>query len=285
MNYTTLISTDTLTPHLGEADWAVIDARFSLADTEQGRRAYEAAHIPGAIYAHLDEDLSGPIIRGHTSRHPLPDVATLVETFSTWGIDAGVQVVVYDDANGSIASRLWWMLRWLGHEAVAVLDGGIARWQAEGRPVKRGTETRAARTFTPEIHSEMVASADEVNAVRQQAEYRVVDSRAANRYRGEDETLDPVAGHIPGAVCSPFGANVGPDGRFLPADEIRVRLEDVLAGRDPSQTIFYCGSGVTAAHNVLAMEYAGLSGSRLYAGSWSEWITDPDRPVATGPNP
>jgi thiosulfate/3-mercaptopyruvate sulfurtransferase len=194
-------------------------------------------------------------------------------------------VVVYDDANGSIASRLWWMLRWLGHEAVAVLDGGMTRWQTEGRPVKRGTETRPARIFTPEIHSEMVVSVDEVNALRQQDAYRVVDSRAANRYRGEDETLDPVAGHIPGAVCAPFGANVGPDGRFLAADEIRARLEDVLAGRDPSQAIFYCGSGVTAAHNVLAMEYAGLSGARLYAGSWSEWITDPDRPVATGPNP
>jgi thiosulfate/3-mercaptopyruvate sulfurtransferase len=175
------------------------------------------------------------------------------------------------------------MLHWLGHDAAAVLNGGWARWQAEDRPVRHGIEARPPRTFMPQVRPEMIADVGEVNIRRQDTAYRVIDSRAENRYRGEGETLDPVAGHIPGAVCLPFAANVGPDGRFRSPDELRARFEPLLAARSPEQAIFYCGSGVTAAHNLLAMEYAGLPGARLYPGSWSEWITDADRPVAIGP--
>lgn len=282
MSYTTLISTEDLAAHLEEPGWRIVDCRFTLTDPGQGRREYQQSHIAGAIYASIDEDLSGPIIRGQTSRHPLPEVEVFVETLSRWGIDTSTQVVAYDASGGAMAARLWWMLRWLGHEAVAVLDGGWPKWQAEGRPVAAGTELAEPRQFTPRPRPELLAQADDVLNITDDPDFRLLDARSADRYRGENETLDPVAGHIPGARSLPFAGNLNKDGTFLPAATLRARYEAALAGAPAEQTIFYCGSGVTAAHNALAMAHAGLGEAKLYAGSWSEWIVEPERPVATG---
>jgi len=280
MVYTTLISTQELLAHLEEPDWVVVDCRFVLTNKEQGRRAYEQGHISGAVYAHLDEDLSGPIVPGQTGRHPLPEIEQFAQTLSKWGIDGQTQVVAYDSAGGAIASRLWWMLRWLGHDAVAVLDGGWPRWQAEGLPTRSGVEANEARSFAPRPRPELVLNAGEVEQIRTDPNYLLFDARSADRYRGENETLDPVAGHIPGARSLPYAGNLGPDGQFLGQAELKARFEAELGQTPPEQTVFYCGSGVTAAHNALAMAHAGLGEARLYPGSWSEWITDPDRPVA-----
>ena len=280
--HTTLITPGALHEHLNDPGWAVVDCRFSLADTERGRRAYREAHIPGAVYAHLDADLSGPIVPGVTGRHPLPDAATWADTLSNWGIGAGVQVIAYDDFGGGIAARLWWMLRWMGHDAVAVLDGGYPTWQRLGLPTRSGDESRPPRRFTPQLRPAWIVDAETVNARRADPAYRLVDARAAPRYRGEHEPLDPVAGHIPGAVSAPFTDNLDADGCFLPPDALRARFDALLDGIPPGRTICYCGSGVTAAHNLLALAHAGLGTALLYPGSWSHWVTDPQRPVAVG---
>ena len=282
MVYTTLVSAAELNQHLDHPDWTVVDCRFSLADPARGRLAYEQAHIPGAVYAHLDEDLAGPVIPSQTGRHPLPAVEVFGQTLSRWGIDASVQVVAYDDSSGSIAARLWWMLRWLGHEAVAVLDGGWPHWQSEGYPVRSGVEFRAGRVFTPRPRPQLLADTTEVLAVRDDPAYRLLDARSADRFRGENETIDPVAGRIPGAVSAPFADNLAADGRFRSAEELQTRFKSLLGDVPPEQTLVYCGSGVTAAHNLLALAHAGHGDARLYAGSWSEWITNSDNPIETG---
>jgi thiosulfate/3-mercaptopyruvate sulfurtransferase len=282
MPYTTLISASELAQHLADPDWAVVDCRFSLSDTGRGRRDYQQAHALGAVYAHLDEDLSGPVIRGKTGRHPLPEVETVARTFSNWGIDADVQVVAYDDTGGSMAARLWWLLRWLGHDAVAVLNGGWQRWIGDGRDIRAGVETRSPRSFTPHVRPDLVVSTGEVLAALRDPGFKLFDSRTADRYLGENETIDPVAGHIPGARSAPYPDNLGRDGTFLTPEDLRARYTALLGEAPADQVAFYCGSGVTAAHDLLAMAHAGLGEGRLYAGSWSEWITDPTRPIATG---
>lgn len=282
MTFSTLISAQELADNLDNPNWVVVDCRFALADTEQGRREYQAGHIAGAVYAHLDEDLSGPIIPGKTSRHPLPSIETFAQTLSGWGIDNKTQVVAYDSAGGAIASRLWWMLQWLRHEAVAVLNGGWAAWQEGEYPTRAGVETNKPRQFTPKPRPELLVGADDVLQLRADPAYRLFDSRSADRYRGQNEVLDPVAGHIPGAISLPYADNLGKDGLFHLAEELKARFEAQLGDIAAEQTVFYCGSGVTAAHNILAMQHAGLGQSKLYAGSWSEWITDPDRPVEVG---
>jgi thiosulfate/3-mercaptopyruvate sulfurtransferase len=280
MNYKTIITVNDLIQHCDNPDWAIIDCRFSLADTGLGRCSYLESHIPGAVYAHLDEDLSSPVIPGVTSRHPMPEVEIVAMTFSNWGISSGVQVVAYDDAGGALAaSRLWWMLRWLGHDAVAVLDGGWQAWQKEGYPVRDGSEAHSPRTFTPVVKSELLVTADDVDAMRLDSSYLVVDSRAEERYRGEVEPIDPVAGHIPGAVSAPYAKNLDSEGKFLAVEKLRERYQTLLGDIPAERSVFYCGSGVTSIHNILAMAYAGLGEGCLYAGSWSEWITDPQRPV------
>jgi thiosulfate/3-mercaptopyruvate sulfurtransferase len=283
--YTTLISTADLAAHLDDPTWAIVDCRFSLADKAAGRQGYLAGHIPGAVYAHLDEDLSGPILPGATGRHPLPTVIEFVDRLSHWGIDEKTQVVAYDDAGGMVAGRLWWMLRWVGQEAVAVLDGGWRQWQSEGRPATTGVETRAFRRYTPCVHPAMLVLAQEVLDNLDNPAVKLFDARAASRYRGEGETLDAKGGHIPGAISAPYAENLGPDGRFLPPDQLQARFQALLGDTTPEHAILYCGSGVSAAHNLLAMTHAGLPGARLYVGSWSEWITDPVRPIATGETP
>jgi thiosulfate/3-mercaptopyruvate sulfurtransferase len=282
MTYSTLVSTFLLAQHLADPDWALVDCRFTLADPERGRRDYVQAHIPGAVYAHLNEDLSGLLIPGETGRHPLPEIEVAARTFSNWGIDSSVQVVAYDDSDGSMAARLWWMLRWLGHDAVAVLDGGWPRWQLEARAARSGIETRHMRTFAPHPRPDLLVSTADVLEKMRQADFRLFDSRTADRYRGENETIDSIAGHIPGSRSAPYPDNLGPDGLFLSPEELRERFSALLGDAPSEHTAFYCGSGVTAAHNVLALAHAGLGDAQLYAGSWSEWIVDPERPIATG---
>jgi thiosulfate/3-mercaptopyruvate sulfurtransferase len=283
MVYKTLISTAELASRLDDPNWVIVDCRFSLADTERGRRDYLQGHIPGAVYAHLDEDLSAPVVPGLTGRHPLPAVSQAAATLGRLGIAEGIQVAAYDDSGGALAAaRLWWILRWLGHEAAAVLDGGWQRWIAEGRPAHSGEELRPAQIFIPSPRRELVASAAEVEALRLDPAYRLLDARTAERFRGEVEPVDPVAGHIPGAVNLPYMETQTPEGIFRPVGELRARFRAVLGEIPGERVVHYCGSGATAGLNILAAVHAGLGEGRLYAGSWSEWITDPDRPVDKG---
>lgn len=279
--HTTVVSTTELAQHLDDPDWIVFDCRFTLTDGEAGRRAYQHGHIPGARYAHLDEDLSSPITSS-TGRHPLPDPQALADRLSQWGVDGSKQVVVYDDSFGSMAVRLWWLLRWLGHDAVALLDGGLPGWMRQKLPMTAELPVIKPAQFIPRPQDAMWADAAEVDQARQDAARLVIDARPEQRFRGEQEMLDKVAGHIPGSINWTFEENIDFDGTYLPADELREAYLELLNDRPPQEVIHTCGSGVTACHNVLAMEIAGLPGSKLYPGSWSEWITDPSRPVATG---
>lgn len=278
----TLISTEDLARNLGNPDWVVVDCRFNLGDTEAGRRVYRNGHIPGARYMHLDEGLSGPIVPGRTGRHPLPNPDVAALRFERLGIGNEVQVIAYDDAGGMIAARLWWMLRWLGHDAVAVLDGGWPRWIAEGRPAGTAIPEPQPRAFIPHPRPGFLVDAETVDQIRRQPEFKLVDSRAAERYRGEVEPIDPVAGHIPGALNLPNDENVGADGLFLSDEALQRRFRQALASADAEHTVFYCGSGVSACRNILAYKHAGLGDAKLYPGSWSEWVTDPDREVERG---
>jgi len=281
MRFTTLVDTDTLFRQLDDSCWIVFDTRFVLSDADAGERAYAAGHIPGARYANLDKNLSAPQAT-NSGRHPLPNPSTLAEKLGEWGVDKNKQVVVYDDACGAMAARLWWLMRWLGHEAVAVLDGGLHKWQDEGKPLTTMTPNISPSHFFPEISDDMCVTADQVETMLNNMSGQLIDARAAKRFRGEQEPLDKVAGHVPGAVNLPYAENINIDGKFKPADILRDRYLNVLKDVKPTDVVHMCGSGVTACHNLLAMEHAGLSGSKLYAGSWSEWITDNRRPVATG---
>jgi thiosulfate/3-mercaptopyruvate sulfurtransferase len=283
---TTLIEPAALAAHLADPDWAIVDCRFELALPEWGALAWAAGHIPNALYAHLDHDLSGPRT-ALTGRHPLPAIAALSATLGRWGIDEAVQVVAYDQGVGAYAARLWWLLRWLGHPQVAVLNGGIGSWERAGLPLDTAATVRAPRHFTAAPAEDLVVTTPELaqalaaGALRR-GELTLVDARSADRFAGENETLDPVAGHIPGARNHPFSGNLAADGHFLAAPELRRRWGATLRERPAQTLIAMCGSGVTACHNLLALEAAGLPGARLYAGSWSEWIRDPARPVARG---
>ena len=286
MVFKTLIDVDSLQELLGQPRLAVVDCRFDLMNPEAGRQAYLRAHIPGARYADLNRDLSAPV-GPHTGRHPLPLPEVFAGRLGAMGIGNDTQVVAYDEANGSIAARLWWMLRWLGHDAAAVLDGGFNAWTARGGALQSGeadpaAAERVARHFTPRIDAGSVVSTAELERALQGRKALLVDARAQERYAGAVEPIDPVAGHVPGAVNHPFTANLGADGRFLPAAELERRWQERLPGSDLQNLVAMCGSGVTACHNLLSLEVAGLTGGKLYAGSWSEWIRDPRRPVARG---
>ena len=279
--YTTLVDTATLAAHLDDPAWTIVDCRFKLGAPAWGEHEHATGHIPRAVYAHLERDLSGAP-NGVNGRHPLPDPDALVATFSQLGIDSGQQVVAYDHDNAMYAGRLWWLLRWLGHRALAVLDGGFAKWVAEERPVVPGVETALPRAFSGTSNPAMVADVSEVAARRLDAAWRLIDARAPERFRGEIEPIDRVPGHIPGAVNLPYQGNVDERGVFRPESEIRSRLQESMAGRPADHTICYCGSGVTACQNLLALEHVGLTGAKLYPGSWSEWASDGSRPTATG---
>jgi thiosulfate/3-mercaptopyruvate sulfurtransferase len=278
---TPLISTAELAARLGEV--LLIDASFDLANPAAGRAAFARAHLPGAVYAHLDEDLSSAKT-GSNGRHPLPERALLTHKLGAWGVAPGRAVVVYDRNGGMYAARAWWLLRWLGHAAVTVLDGGLDAWQRAGGAVQAGEAVApvlAGAAPYPAGES-LVGSVDADTLARSLGQVCLVDARAPERYRGDVEPLDPVAGHIPGALNRLFKDNLAADGRFLPAEQLRAAWAPLIGATPAAEVIHQCGSGVTACHNILAMEVAGLGGSRLYPGSWSEWCADPARPVARG---
>ena len=281
MAFTTLINSETFAAHLADPAFAIVDCRFSLDDGKWGEREYRTRHIPGAVYAHLDEDLSGTKT-GRNGRHPLPDAAALRRTFGRLGISSDVQVVAYDQDAGMYASRLWWLLRWLGHDRVAILDGGFARWLAQGLPTSAGQEARLAREFKGSPRSALSVGTDEVAELSGRHDWRLVDARAPERYRGDIEPVDRIAGHIPGAANHFFKWNLDEGGVFRSPEELGRRLQEVLGDVPPEHVVCYCGSGVTACQNLLALEHVGLHGAKLYPGSWSEWSSDPSRAIARG---
>jgi thiosulfate/3-mercaptopyruvate sulfurtransferase len=277
--FTTLITADELARQLDDSQWIVCDCRHDLTDYEAGRREYASAHIPGARFLHLDEDLSGPKT-GLNGRHPLPHPATFALRLGALGIDSTKQVIAYDASGGCYAARLWWMLRWSGHSAVAVLDGGWQAWTAGGHPVSAEEPRVQSATYTPRLRPDLAVDAAYVATHCTDPAIALIDARAPDRFRGENETLDPVAGHIPGALNRFFRSNLEASGSFKPAEALKNEFVSLLGTRSPGTAVHQCGSGVTACHNLLAMEHAGLSGSRLYAASWSEWVSDRSRPVS-----
>jgi thiosulfate/3-mercaptopyruvate sulfurtransferase len=279
--YTTIISTEEFARRADDS-WVVVDCRYDLRDESWGHDQYHAGHIPRAVYASLSHDLSAPP-SGTNGRHPLPCVEDLRVTFGRLGISLGTQVITYDQDAGMYASRLWWMLRYMGHDAVAVLDGGWAKWVREGRPTRAGEEHVPTAVFGGQRRKDLRVVVDQVVSTLGDPSVLLVDARAPERFEGRNETLDRVAGHIPGSVNHFFKRNVTSDGVMLPADTIREQFRELLGEHAPKDVVMYCGSGVTACQNLVAMEYAGLGGAKLYPGSWSEWSSDPTRPVETGP--
>lgn len=281
MSFKTLIETEELVDRLHDPRVAIVDCRFTLDNESWGESEYRERHIPGARYAHLDGDLSGRKT-GLNGRHPLPDPTALASTFGRLGIDNGIQVVAYDQDNGMYASRLWWLLKWLGHDAVAVLNGGFAKWIREQRETDAQVVEGSSRRFIGSPRSGMTANADQVAELLGRRDWLLLDARAPERYRGDVEPIDKVAGHIPGAANLPFKSNLSEAGTFRSRDELRGQLISSLEGLSADHIVCYCGSGVTACHDILALEHAGMPGARLYPGSWSEWSADGSRPIETG---
>lgn len=285
MVYETLIGPTALAGLIEAGEVALFDCSFDLADSAAGHRAFRAGHLPGAHYLHLDRDLAGRP-DGRNGRHPLPDPHAFAASLRACGLHLGRQVIAYDSSGGVYAARLWWMLRWIGHRAVAILDGGTQAWTAAGRPLEHGDAPPAAPgdfVAHPVDPAATVTAAD-VLADLGSPSRLIIDARAPQRFRGEPNPLDPVAGHIPGARNRYFADNLM-EGRFKPADLLAEAFAPLLPASPDREIILQCGSGVTACHNALALEIAGIRGAKLYPGSWSEWIADPDRPVARGDDP
>lgn len=280
MNYTTLVSTDILEKHLHDPDWIIIDCRFSLTDPTLGAKNYRLGHIENARYAHLDKDLSSAVT-ANTGRHPLPNIPTLVKTLGCWGITDNTQVIVYDDACGAFAGRLWWLLRYLGHHTVAVLDGGINYWKKQGLVLTTTLPKVKEKPFNANINHSYAVNTNEIINGLATRDITLIDARTSDRFAGKNEPIDPVAGHIPGAINRAFQNNFDTDGLFLSRAELAQQFAQLTGATDSERIVHMCGSGVTACHNLLAMEHAGLSGSKLYPGSWSEWITNRNRSVVT----
>jgi len=281
-HFTTLIDANTLNEHLSHDNLALFDCRFDLGNVLWGESEYTSAHLPGAQYLDLHRDLSSAIT-ADSGRHPLPDPAKLASRLGELGVGPGSQVVAYDQGgNSAYAAHFWWLARWIGVRSVAVLDGGIAAWRAAGLPLENTVRTPARRELAVTLDANAWVSTAEVDDLRRRPGNLLIDARSAERFAGRNETLDPIAGHVPGARNRPFAGNLDADGLFLPAAELRRRFGTLLGSVPPAALISMCGSGVTACHNLLALEHAGLTGARLYVGSWSEWIRDPRRPVATG---
>lgn len=283
MSHAQLLSAAELAARLDQPGLRILDCRFALEDPAYGALHYEQGHIPGARYADLERDLSGPVQKGVTGRHPLPDPARLVERLRAWGIDDDSQVVLYDDGPGAFAARAWWLLAWLGkRDGVFLLDGGLKAWRAADLPLTAERPAVVPGHFGGQPDPSLLVDAEALRRRLDDPQLTLIDARALPRFRGEVEPLDPVAGHIPGARCAAFTDNLGADGRFLPREQLRRRFAGLLDGRPAERLVAYCGSGVTACHNLFALSLAGYPLAPLYAGSWSEWLTDPSRPVATG---
>ena len=261
----------------------ILDCRFALEDPDYGRCSYAEGHIEGAQYADLERHLSGPVTKGVTGRHPLPAPDTLARQLRAWGINADTDVVLYDDGPGAFAARAWWLLAWLGkRDGVFILDGGLKAWHTAGFPLSLDAPVIEPGTFAGAPDNHLLLDAEHLQKRLGQPGLTLIDARAQARFRGDVEPIDPVAGHIPGAQCAAFNENLGSDGRFLPAEQLKQRFAAQLQGRSPDELVAYCGSGVTACHNLFALSLAGYPLGKLYAGSWSEWITDPQRAIATG---
>lgn len=277
-----LISPPQLAARLDEPGLVILDCRFALEDTDYGQRSYAEGHIAGAHFADLERDLSGAVVKGKTGRHPLPEPQRLIDRLRHCGVNADSQVVLYDDGPGAFAARAWWLLAWLGkRDGVFLLDGGLKAWHAAGLPLSLDAPPSEPGHFDAAPDPDMVVTAQQLQERLGEPELTLIDARALPRFLGQVEPIDPVAGHIPGAQCAAFTDNLGADGRFLPAEQLRERFAAQLQGRPEGKLVAYCGSGVTACHNLFAMCLAGYPMAKLYAGSWSEWITDPQRGVAT----
>ncbi|KRP65466.1 sulfurtransferase [Pseudomonas orientalis] len=278
-----LISPQQLAERQTSAGRVILDCRFALEDPDYGRCSYAEGHIEGAHYADLERHLSGPVIKGVTGRHPLPAAQAFIEQLQAWGISVDTDVVLYDDGPGAYAARAWWLLAWLGkRDGVFILDGGLKAWHAAGFPLSLDAPVVEPGTFAGTPDNRLLLDAEQLQKRLGEPDMTLIDARAQARFRGEVEPIDPIAGHIPGAQCAAFSENLGSDGRFLPAEQLKQRFAAQLQGRPAQELVAYCGSGVTACHNLFALSLAGYPLGRLYAGSWSEWITDPKREVATG---
>jgi thiosulfate/3-mercaptopyruvate sulfurtransferase len=275
-----LVTTEELAAHLGDPGWVIFDTRHDLMDVEKGRRAYAAGHVPGAFFLHVDEDLSGKKT-GRNGRHPLPEIADFAARMNERGVTPETQVVVYDDMSGNFAVRLWWMLRWLGHDRVALLDGGFPAWEREGRPLTKDVPAPRKGNFVPRPHLGDTVDVHYVERHREDPSIKLIDARAAERFKGLQEPIDPVAGHIPGAVNRFWQKNLLPDGKFKKPDQLRREFEEFFGGSSAERAVHMCGSGVTSCHNMFALALAGMPIGRLYPGSWSEWCADKSRPIAT----
>ncbi|MBD8237641.1 sulfurtransferase [Pseudomonas fluorescens] len=278
-----LISPQQLAERQASTGLVILDCRFALEDPDYGRCSYAEGHIEGAQYADLERHLSGPVTKGVTGRHPLPAADTLVQQLRAWGISADTNIVLYDDGPGAYAARAWWLLAWLGkRDGVFILDGGLKAWHSAGFPLSLDAPLVEPGTFAGTPDNRLLVDAEHLQKRLAQSGLTLIDARAQARFRGEVEPIDPIAGHIPGAQCAAFNENLGADGRFLPAEQLKQRFAAQLQGRSPDELVAYCGSGVTACHNLFALSLAGYPLGKLYAGSWSEWITDPARAIATG---
>jgi len=277
--YSTLVSPTIVQENLSNKNWRFFDCRFVLKKPDQKEAEFKVSHLPSASYINLKYDLSDPQILGKTGRHPLPAIEKLERQFSSWGINSSIQVIVYDDFSGAHAARFWWMLRWLGHDAVAVLNGGWNRWINENRPVSSEIISNESKVFKAITRNHWCVDAEQIMKNFGDSEVCILDARSAERFRGENETIDPVSGHIPGAKSVPFSKNLNEDGNWKSKSELYKMYLDLLGRSSVEKSISYCGSGITACHNILAMCHAGLGIPRLYPGSWSDWINNPKRPV------
>ena len=279
----TLVEVSDLVVEQDNPDCLFFDCRFNLLDVAWGRGEYHKGHIPGAVYVDLNKDLSAAVVPGKTGRHPLPSIELFQQQVAKWGITQDTQIIIYDQREGMFAARLWWMLRWCGIKNVALLNGGWSAWLAAGASVSTDQrKQRSINNISLAVNEELIVNADDVMNNLESKELILLDARTEDRYRGENETIDPIAGHIPGALSAPFVLNLDKDGKFLSKNDLNDRYKKLLGDRAVSDVVNYCGSGVTATHNIFAMYYAGLGMASLYPGSWSEWITDERRPIALG---
>ena len=275
-----LIESEMLATLLNDDKVILLDTRFSLSNHREGRALYEQGHIPGALYADLETDLSGDIIPGQTGRHPQPEMATFTDTLRRWGVTENSHVIVYDDGGHAMAARAWWLLRWAGIKTVSLLHGGIKAWLAGRYPMTSSVPEKSASDLVPTYGGMATVSAQEIMSALGQGQMILIDARGEERFRGEVEPLDAKAGHIPGAICHPFANNMDEQGRFLSSEVLRQQFSGLIGSNQTP--VFYCGSGVTACHNIFAMAYAGLDNAVLYPGSWSEWIVDDEHPISVG---